>query len=1071
MVNCPKCGEENPAKFRLCGYCGAPLTGVTAAPLPAHEIRKTVTLVFCDLKGSTALGEQLDPEALHEVKDRYFSAMAAEITRHGGKIEKYIGDAIMAVFGLPRAHEDDALRAVRAAAGMQAALGRVNQDLLARYGVALSNRTGVNTGEVVANDDPGADQKLVTGDAVNVAARLEQAAPENQIYLGEITYRLVRDAVDVDRVEPLELKGKAGRVAAYRLLLVRGLDGNSRRHDTPVIGRDEELAALDQAYREVVEGQTVRLVTLVGDAGVGKSRLAHEVTERVAAGARVLRGRCLPYGDGITFWPLVEMVREAACIRPEDTPETAQAKLLATVGDGEVAARLASATGLSTTPFPLHELYWGARKFLQILALNAPVVALIDDIHWAEPAFLDLLEHILAAPANAPLLLLATARHELLEQRANWGEQPGAMRLVLRPLTAAATALVVANLLGSADLPDDVAQRIVGAAEGNPFFVEQMLSMLIDNGALRIENGRWVQADKSTQIAVPPTIQALLEARLDQLQREERAAVEPAAVIGLEFPRPAVEALATEALRPAVGTHLTALTRKRFIQPGEDVRAEVVYRFHHQLVRETVYGGLLKRVRATLHIDFVRWADKVNAERGRDLEFQEILGYHLEQAHRYLTELGPLDDAGVGIGVDAARRLAGAGRRAFARGDMHAAANLVQRATALLSADHPDRLALLPELGEALMQSGQFAAAKSILSEAEAAAQRTSNDRLKASAQLAGMFVRLYGGESGDWSAEALRVANEAIPMLERAAAHDELATAWRLIGFVHGVAGRYGRASEANVRYMAHARQAGNERLVARSERGVAIGALLGPTPVPEAIELCDRMLAKGNNDRQVRSVILCVTAQLRAMNGEFEQARSLYRSARALIRDLGASVSACATGIYVARVELLAGDVDTAEQELRSDYEFLSKMGESYLRSTLAAVLSRIVGDRGDDVEALALSKIAEETAADDDVETQALWRVGRAAVIARSGNLCGAEELARAAVEYACRAEAPLLQADTQRELAAVLKSAGRTDEARAAIELAIRLYIAKGDRVSAARATAWAESVDRSSPVET
>ena len=274
MIKCPGCGEENPPKFRLCGYCGTPLAAAPA--LPVHEVRKTVTIVFCDLKDSTALGERLDAEALHEVKERYFNAMAAEITRHGGKIEKYIGDAIMAVFGLPRAHEDDALRAVRAAAGMRSALARVNEDLQARYSVRLANRTGVNTGEVVANDDPAADQKLATGDAVNVAARLEQAAPSGQIYLGDLTYRLVRDAVDVEAVEPLELKGKSQRLTAYRLVAALGLEGNLRRHDTPLVGRDDELAQLEVAYREACERSQPRLVTVLGDAGAGKSRLLGE---------------------------------------------------------------------------------------------------------------------------------------------------------------------------------------------------------------------------------------------------------------------------------------------------------------------------------------------------------------------------------------------------------------------------------------------------------------------------------------------------------------------------------------------------------------------------------------------------------------------------------------------------------------------------------------------------------------------------------------------------------------------------------------------------------------------------
>jgi class 3 adenylate cyclase/tetratricopeptide (TPR) repeat protein len=1054
MINCPSCGEENPPKFRLCGYCGAALAPAPAA-LPVREMRKTVTLIFSDLKDSTALGERLDSEALHEVKDRYFTAMAAEITRHGGKIEKYIGDAIMAVFGLPKAHEDDALRAVRAAADMRKALVRVNDDLMKRYGVALANRTGVNTGEVVANDDEKADQKLATGDAVNVAARLEQAAPVNEIYLGETTYQLVRDAVEVEAVEPLTLKGKAEKVAAYRLVAARGLDGYVRRQDTPIVGRDEELAALHAAYHHAVSSQCAHLVTVIGDAGLGKSRLVREVVDQIAAGARALRGRCLPYGEGITFWPLVGMVREAADIRDEDHPDAARAKLLQAVKDPEVAARLASAVGLSEQSFPLNELYWGARKFLEGLAIDDPVVAVIDDIHWAEPAFLDLLVHILEASSGAAILLLATARHDLLETQPQWGERASSTRLVLRPLSAAASAEVVGNLLGSAGLSPDVVERIVVAAEGNPLYVEQMLSMLIDSGALRREGAQWIRAEGYGDITVPPTIKALLEARLDGLARADRATVEPASVIGVEFERPAIEALAPDAVRPEIGKHLDTLARKHFIDPAGAEQAETIYRFHHHLVRDTVYNGLLKRARANLHLGFVRWADKVNADRDRAREFEEILGYHLEQAYRYLGELGPLDEAGVAIGIDAAGRLASAGRRAFARSDMHAAANLLRRASALLAADNPTRLALQPELGEALMELGKFDEARQVLSEAVAAADRAGNERLAVSAQLIDMFVRLYSGDPGEWSAEALRTAEAAIPMLEQGSAHNELATAWRLIGFVHGVAGRFSQANAATVHYMAHARTAGNARLVARSGMGFAIGALSGPSPVPEAIAEIERLVAEGLADRQVHSVIMCVLAQLRAMNGEFDEARRLCRQGRAMLRELGQGVSAATTGIDLARVELLAGDLAAAEREIRADYEFLKKSGETYVLSSLEIMLARIVRDQGRDDEALALSTAVESAAAEDDIEAQVQWRSLRAPILARTGDRAGAEALAQRAVAMARASEAPILLADALSDLCEVLELTGQAEASRQAASEAAALYGAKGDAVSAQR----------------
>jgi class 3 adenylate cyclase/tetratricopeptide (TPR) repeat protein len=1055
MVQCVACKEDNPPRFRLCGYCGAPLPQAAPAA-PPREVRKTVTIVFCDLKGSTALGEVLDAEALHEVKERYFAAMAEQITRHAGKIEKYIGDAIMAVFGLPRAHEDDALRAVRAAAGMQGALERLNVDLQARYGITLANRTGVNTGPVVANDDPAADQKLATGDAVNVAARLEQAAPENQVYLGEVTWRLVRDAVEAEPVEPLELKGKAQRVAAYRLVSALGLEGLARRHDKPLVGRDEELAALRGIHAAVVQERRPRLVTVVGEAGAGKTRLVREVMERIAQGARVVTGRCLPYGHGITFWPLLMMVRSAAHILDADSPEEAVAKLRQAAGDDAVADRLAGASGLAPATYPLHEINWAARKFLEQLAADGPVVALVDDIHWAENALLELLAHVLDT-ADAPLLLLATARHDFFEQRADWGTQERAQRIVLKPLTDEAAAQVVANLFGTTDLPMDVVERIVGAAGGNPLYAEQMLSMLMDRGALRLEEGRWVRVQPGAQIEVPPTIQALLEARLDQLARPERGVVDPAAVIGVEFAQAAVEHLLPEPLRPAMPEHLHALEAKQFVRAAPRPDGDLFFRFHHHLVRETVYNGLLKRVRAQLHVAFVEWADRVNADRDRALEFEEILGYHLEQAHRYLRELGPLDASGHRIGSDAAERLSSAGRRAAARGDMHAATNLLRRAVALLDLDDPRRSALLPELAETLTAVADFSGARAALDEALTAADRTGNRRLHAASRLTAMFVRLYSGEQqSDWSDEALRVAHELIPVLERENADGELATAWRLVVLVHGIAGRYSQATEAVERSIVHARRAGNERMVARNSVAFANNATYGPLHAVQAIVQCEQLVAHGISDRQCECIVMCLLAQLKAMRGELQPARELYRHARALLRDLGQGVFAASTGIDLARVELHGGDLAAAEREVRADHDYLAEKGETYLLSTMAALLARIVRDQGGrDAEALALTQAAEAASAEDDLEALALWRMVRAPIVARTGRFEDAEALARHAVEFARRTEAPMLQADALAELAAVLRLAGRHADAEATAGEAVALYEAKGNVVAVER----------------
>jgi class 3 adenylate cyclase len=567
MVKCPSCREENPPKFRLCGYCGTLLQPAqpAAAARRAREVRRTVTVVFCDLKDSTSLGERLDPEVLHEVMDRYFAAMTTEIARHGGRVDKYIGDAIMAVFGLPVQHEDDALRAVRAVMAMQTSLRGVNSQLLATYGLELANRTGVNTGEIVASDDPAADQMLATGDTVNVAARLEQAAPANEIYLGEGTWRLVRDAVKAEAVQPLRLKGKHEPVAAYRLLSVVGYDGTTRRHDMPIVGRDAELMAIDRVLHEVRETGSARLVTLIGDAGIGKSRLAQEVIARVGTSARVVRGRCLAYGDGITFWPLRDMVSEAADIIVDDPTELAFAKVQRVVGDDDVARRLASAMGLDNQLFPLHEIAWATRKFLGTLAAGTSVVALVDDIHWAEAAFLDLLETVLSAEHSLPILILCTARHELLEERSDWGEGERRLRLVLRPLSDDACAAVAREVLGHSALPDIVAKRIVAAAEGNPLYVEQMLSVLVETRFLELRDDRWTLIGEQTEFTVPPTIAALLESRITQLPVEERMTIEPASVVGLEFPVQAVVSMTPERVQASVEQHLVSLTRKQLV--------------------------------------------------------------------------------------------------------------------------------------------------------------------------------------------------------------------------------------------------------------------------------------------------------------------------------------------------------------------------------------------------------------------------------------------------------------------------------------------------------------------------
>ncbi|HEX6127462.1 MAG TPA: adenylate/guanylate cyclase domain-containing protein [Candidatus Limnocylindria bacterium] len=1047
---CQTCGEENAEEHRFCVSCGSELRDLRRV----RDTRKTVTVVFADPKPTTADGSSPTAEALRDVMSRYFAGMQRALEGHGATVEKFIGDAVMAVFGLPIRHEDDALRAVRAASDMQDALPVLNEQFEAEYGITLHNHIGVNTGEVVAGD-ASLGQRLVTGDIVNVAARLEQAAGSREILLGDLTYRLVRHAVEVEPVEPLTLKGKSEPVPAYRLLRVSRVgEGVQRRQDTPMVGREAELEALRGLLQRAVRERACRMATVVGDAGVGKSRLIREFTSAAAADALVIHGRCLPYGDGITFWPLREAVREAAAIGADDAPDEATALLRARVPDAAVVERLASVIGFSDVPFPVPEVFWSARRFLEILSTERPVLLVVDDIHWAEATFLELIGHLVESVEDAPVLLLCTSRYELLERQPDWAQDPASLRLVLSPLTDADAGLVVEGLLGGTGLDEAVRGRIVQAAAGNPLFVEQLLSMLIDEGVLRREDDRWVQAGDLSRLRVPPTIEALLAARLDLLENDERGVIEPAAVIGQNFPVPAVTELVPAGLAPAVPQRLESLTGKQLIQPSEDADEGDAYRFHHLLVRDAAYAGLLKRERAELHERFVTWAEAFNALHGVDnREFEEIHGYHLEQAFRYLMELGTLDEQAVATGQRASGKLASAGLRAMARGDGPAAANLLRRASNLLESDSLERGKLLPRLGMALQEIGEFDEANGVLEEAIRVARLHGADGLEAQARLIGMEVQYFSGDDPGWGDRAMAEVERAVPILEALGDHIGLAMANRVLVGVHGARAQYGRAAEAGRQMIEHARAAEDSRLERRGSIGYSQAALLGPTPVDEALDQCQRLVQEAAGDRRAEAMIGLCIAQLLALRGEFVPAREQYVRSQRMLNDLGRSVVASSTSINAAEVEMLAGDLARAEALLRSDYAELGEMGEQYRRSTIALLLARVLLLQHRIDEADILAQEIRASAAADDVDSQVAWRSVVAEIDALRGNTEEATTLALEALELSRTTDDPRLQGGVHAVLAQVHELAGRDDEGRSAADEARRLYETKGDIVSA------------------
>ena len=1045
MKVCAACGAENPDIARFCLACGTQL----AEARPPQETRKVVTIVFSELKGSTSLGEALDSEALREVMTRYFDAMRGELERHGGVIEKFIGDAVMAVFGLPRLHEDDALRAVRAASGMQAALEALNDDLQRVYGVQLANRTGVNTGEVVAGD-PTTGQRLVTGDAVNVAARLEQAAGEREVLLGELTYRLVRDEVEVEEVEPLELKGKSEPVPAYRLVGVRERSDASTRRTAPLVGRDDEFAMLVSALDEAAASSSCRLVTIVGDAGVGKSRLTSEFLAASKPRALALSGRCLPYGEGITFWPVGEAVKGLAGVVNDDSATEVKSKLASLAdpaGDG-VTARLASALGLSVEPFPVEELFWAVRQLLTHLAAERPVVFVVEDIHWAEPTMLALIEHLVEA-CTAPVLVMCPTRPELLEESPQWSTGARSARIVLEPLDTEHSKSMIEGLLGGGALDAVVLDRVVAASEGNPLFAEQLLGMLVDEQLLALEEGMWRFTEELSEINVPPTIQALLASRLDTLESSERSVIEPASVVGYVFPEEAVTALAPPEVAPRVGSELATLAHKHLVRPVED-GADGAHRFHHIMIRDTAYDGILKRARADLHTRFVAWADLAN--RDRMVEFEEILGYHLEQAWTYLSELGPLDERGREIGEEGSRRLASAGRRAFGRGDIPGAASLLGRAAALLPREHRARLGVLPDYGEALLMTGRFHDALEVLDEATRHADIAPVPAARAA--LTRLLVSLRTGGSGEWRRE--RVEEEiadAVRIFERAGDDAGLATAYRLLGWSAGTACRFGDCVAAEELAIEHARRAGDIRQERRAITAYAGATSLGPTNVDEAIARCEAGIEATAGDRQSEGNLLAVLGGLYAMQGAFDRARELVSRARSLLQELGLELDTARVGIEAWRTEMLAGRLDSAEEELRRSYDALEARGEKYTLSTIAGLLGRTIVERdGPLEEALEMCDRSRELASDGDIATQALWRSVRGRILARTGALGEAEGLLREALAILEPTDAPVLRSEAYVDLGEVLVAAGRVQDARVAYEAARALAEEKGGVVT-------------------
>jgi class 3 adenylate cyclase/tetratricopeptide (TPR) repeat protein len=982
VLFCASCGHENSEDAKFCEECGFSFA-VSAAG--AKEQRKTVTVLFCDLTGSTALGETLDPERLRALLARYFERMKGIVERHGGSVEKFIGDAVMAVFGVPVLHEDDALRAVRSAVEMRDALPELG----------LQGRIGVMTGEVVS----GTEERLATGDAVNVAARLEQAAQPGEVLVGGPTLVLVGDAAEVEPVEPLELKGKAEPVPAYRLLGV--YEAPERRHETLFLGRERELALVREAWERVQAEQRCELVTLIGDAGVGKSRLAAEALASVEA--TVVRGRCLPYGEGITYWPVVEVLKQLD-VRPPD--EAAAVAIRSLLAETEAATSA-------------EEIAWAFRKTVEQAVAERPLVVVFDDIQWGEETFLDLIEHVALLSSGASILLLCMARPELTERHPAW---PVTLRL--EPLGDEAVEELIPERISG-----ELRERIARAAGGNPLFIEEMLAMA---------------GEAEREVLVPPTLRALLAARLDQLETAERSVLERGSIEGEIFHRGAVQALKPDETQ--VTPRLAALVRKQLIRPDKShLVGEDGFRFRHLLIRDAAYEALPKAVRADLHERFATWLE----EHGTELvELDEILGYHLEQACRYRSELGlPSDDE---LAAAARRRLAAGGHRAALRQDYGAAVSLFERAAALVSPAEFD-LALETELGEALFWTGR---GDDALWRADDLAERAS----AAGHRVGELCGRVRGGvfrlslepEGAREKLDAL--VEQALPVFQ--AAGDDLALyiAYSALAEAAEKRAQMDAALEAYEQAFAYARQAGHVPAGFLAWRAAC--RFVGTTPVSELLAWLDENEPPAGRDHFLRAY----RAGSLAMLGRFDEARAILAEERAELAERGGGVLlANITAFESVWIELWAGDPTAAAEFGAEGCRLHEELGEQSFLPHAAANLAQALYalDRLDEAGAWA-SRAAELGAAGDDAWKDLLWRQVLAKVLARRGEHAEAERLAREAVALCEETDMLDAQGDAYADLAEVLLLGGKADEAAAALEQALERYERKGNRVSTRRA---------------
>jgi class 3 adenylate cyclase/tetratricopeptide (TPR) repeat protein len=1062
MLTCTGCGRqfEDSVDFSFCPHCATPLR----PKQQAEEQLKVVTIVFCDIVRSTELAQQLGLTLHRRIAEAFTETARDVVAAHGGTPGVVHGDGIMAIFGIPAAHDDDALRAVKAALQLRDVLAGLGRREQREHGHGFSVRIAVHTGRVAVSDANVVDEQ-VSGHPLNFTRRLQEAAEPGGILLSDNSYQLVHDAVRTNKLQPLTLKGISDRVEAHRLLeVLPGTHVEMPEMVAPMIGRDLEREMLLSLFERVVARQSCHLVTVFGRAGVGKTRLANEFRQALGDRAQVLWGECLAYGDSVTFWPMVQIVREAAGIAPTDTPETAHERLARLITsddrdrDRQAVSQIEQLLGIggeAVTDLP-RDTAGALRRMLHSLARRGPVVVLVEDLHSAEPILLDTLEHICSSTREAPLMVVCMARpDELFERRRQWpGGRLNAISMLLSPLSSEEGVQLVEESLGQLD-PDALA-HITYLAQGNPFMLQEVLRTLIQRGVLRLLDDRWIATTDLAKESVPPQIEQLLTARLDRLAPEDFRVIERAAVVGGQFHNTDIQALGSGVTLGEVNDRLEVLVRQELIQPDRAAAAPLPtehgegFRFRHIMIRDSVYERMTEPVRADLH---ELYADSLETRAGERLsQFDELMGYHLYKAYEYRRSLGDLERS-QRLAERAGERYAAAGQRAAARGDIPLTLAWLERAATLLPAEHPMRLRILPDLADAAQSRGDLNRAMRVYDDIVRQATSVGDQQAALNAELGRLHVTAFK-DSDDFLRNGHEQIKALMPALESLGDRLGLAKASYLLSYLAWAMSRNEDAKEEVERALSLVRKARNKRWEAYAVRLRCLSMYWGPAHVVEVERFNTDALkiARRANMRSLEAGALTIFARCAAMRGDFQTARNYNRQAINITTDLGELLTQATDCISEGLVELLAGELSVAERALRGGYEALERMGGTGPLANVAALLARVLLRQERYDEARRFTEICEQIASTYQVDAQVKWRSVRAVVLARQGELKQAERLAREALEHAERTDQPDTLAEAHADLGEVLRLALRRTEAINEYKRALEEYERKGNLVA-------------------